>query len=487
MDESSLQLELESPSDVTRTVKGEIAWEPVKEKLDEAYDELGKSVTLKGFRKGKVPRSLLAKMFHSRIAGEIAHNLVQEALVEAVKRLDLQPVLPIHHWDITEGAVTKGQPLTFEATLEVMPEVEVQVYDGLEISRREPQITDEQVDKLLEMKQEELTQFVPVEGVPIAAGHIVHSNVMGKVGDRPLSYENLVFLMPEEGEPGPARQDPEETALVAALVELLRGKPSDPGEHDLEHPFDEDAPEAWRGKTAKLLVEITSVTERQVPEIGDDLAQESGEADTLEEYREVLRKQLMESEEKTIRQEMGDQITDKLIEANPIEITPTLVEKQLNSVMQRARFAFQMRGVSLDDLGMDDDSLRDQFRGSAEKEVKRTLLADAIARKENIDVSEEDVTARLTEIAEARGESLARIRAEYERDGGVEALRAVMREEKVIDLLLDRAHVKPVSETSAPDEDGASDGASGDKADSTTQEPPAAETETERAPEPEDT
>lgn len=480
MDESSLQLELESPSDVTRTVKGEIAWAPVKEKLDEAYDELGKSVTLKGFRKGKVPRSLLAKMFHSRIAGEIAHNLVQEALVEAVKRLELQPVLPIQHWDITEGAVAKEKPLTFEATLEVMPEVEAQVYDGLEITRREPKVTDEQVDKLLDMKQEELTQLVPVESTPISAGHIVTSNVMGKVGEKPLSYENLIFPMPAPGEAGPARQDPEETALVAVLVDLLRDKPADPDEYDLEHPWDESAPEAWRGKTAKLLVEVTGVTERQIPEIGDDLARESGEADTLEEYREVLRKQLMASEEETVKREMRDQITDKLIEANPVDITPTLVEKQLNSVMQRARFAFQMRGVSLDELGMDDESLRDQFRGNAEKEVKRTLLADAIARKESIEVVEQEVTDRLTEIAEARGENLARIRAEYERDGGIEALRAVMREEKVIDLLLDRAHATSVSETSAPGEDDSSDGASDGKAESTPEEPQAEETETER-------
>jgi len=455
MEESSLSLTLESPSDVTRTVKGEIAWEPVKEKLDEAYKELGKNISLKGFRKGKVPRGLLVKMFQSRIAGEISHNLVQEALVDAIQRLDLRPVLPIPSWEVEEGEIKEGETLPFSATFEVLPEVEAKVWEGLEITRRDPKVEDADVERYLAMKQEELTQYVPVEGRNIEAGHIVHCDVMGKVGDEPVSMEHLAFLMPEDDDPDSIRlTDPEQKAMAWELAKQLRDTSAEPGERDLKITFGDDAPEPWQGKTAQLLVEVETVRERQVPELDDDFAKDTGEADTLDEYRDKVRAQLLEAEQAQAKQDQRRQIEDKLIEANPIEVTSTLVEKQLNSVMDRARMAFQLRGVSPDALGLDDDSMRDKFRDSAEKEVKKTLLTDAVARAEKVEISDEELDARLAEIAEARGESPARVKAEYEKEGHLEGLRVVMREEKVIDLLLERAHVTTVNEPEAESSEG---------------------------------
>ena len=452
MDEASLSLELDSPSSVTRTIKGEIAWEPVRDKLDEAYVELGKNISLKGFRKGKVPRPLLAKMFHSRIAAEIAHNLVQEALVDAIGRLELRPVLPIPNWDVTEGAIEEGKALAFSATLEVLPQVEAKNWEGLEVTRREPEITDEDVDRYLQMKQEELTQFLPVEGSPIDTGHIIHCDVMGKVGAEAVSMEHLGFLMPAPDDETPPRiKDPKQAAMAQRLAKELRGKPAEAGELDLELTFDDTAPEDWRGKNAQLLVDLQAVRERKVPAIDDDFAKDTGEADSLTEYREVVRTKLKEAAEEEVKRDLRRQIEEKLVEANPMEVTSTLVERQLNSVMERARLAFQMRGLPMDALGMDNEGLRDTFRASAEREVKKTLLTDALARQLEIKAGDEDLDARLTEIAESRGESLARLKAEYEKEGHTEALRVVIREEKVIDLLLSKARVMAASE---PEDEG---------------------------------
>lgn len=442
MEESHLLLELESPSDVLRTIKGEIAWEPVRDKLDEAYKELGKSITLKGFRKGKVPKSMLKKMFHRRIAAEISHTLVQEALVDAIGRFKLRPVMPIPSWEIDENELVDGEALGFKATLEVLPEVEAKVFEGLEIKRREATVSDEDVERYLKMKQEELTQYLPVENQEIVAGHVVRCDVMGKVGELPVSMEGLTFEVEaaDKPTPGPA-VDSERATLIRRLSAALIGTKPEPAERDLELEFDDSAPEDWRGKTAQLLVELEAVRERRIPDIDDDFARDLGEADTLDEYRALLRKQLLEMEEGRLKQDLRRQVEDALVAANPIEVTETLVEKQLNSVMERAQMAFQMRGISPEALGMDDDKLRDQFRNSAEQEVKKTLLTDAVAKQLEIVVSDEELNARLTEIAEARGESLERVKAEYEKGAGTEALRVVMREEKVLDLLLERAHV----------------------------------------------
>lgn len=455
MDEQSLSLELESPSEVTRVIKGEIAWEPVGEKLDEAYKEIGKSISLKGFRKGKVPRPLLAKMFHSRITAEISHNLVQEALVAAISRLDLRPVLPLANWEVEEGAIEEGQPLSFSATLEVLPEVKVDTWEGLEVKRREIAISEEAVGRYLRMKQEELTQFIPVEDAPMGTGHIIQCDVMGKVGDEAVSMDHLAFLMPSpDSDERPRLADPKQVAMATQLIKELRGKPASLGELDISLTFGDEAPEAWQGKSAQLLVELQAVRERRVPEIDDDLAKDSGEADSLEEYRTWIREQLMVAAEKEAKAELRRNLEKALVDANPMEVTNTLVERQLNSVMERARMAFQMRGVSMDSMGMDSDDLRGTFRTTAEQEVKKMLLMDSLARKLEVTVSEEELDARLTEIAEARGENLARVKAEYEKEGHQEALRVMMREEKLTDLLLTKARVTTVTESEMDDSEG---------------------------------
>lgn len=364
-------------------------------------------------------------------------------------------MLPIPSWEVEEGEIKDGEGLAFTATFEVLPEVEAKVWEGLEVNRRDAKVDEADVERYLAMKQEELTQYAPVEGRDITTGDIVHCDVMGKVGDEPVSFEHLAFALPKEGDRDSIRlTDPQQAAMAWALSNELRGTSAEPGERDLEITFGDDDPEPWQGKTAQLLVELETVRERIVPELDDDFAKDTGEADSLEEYKDKVRKQLLEADENQVKQELRQAIEEKLIEANPIEVTSTLVEKQLNSVMDRARMAFQMRGVSPDALGLDSDAMRDKFRESAEKEVKKTLLTDAVARAEKVEISDEELDARLTEIAEARGEAMARVKAEYEKEGHLEGLRVVMREEKVIDLLLDRAHVTTVNEPEAESSEG---------------------------------
>ena len=444
MDESHLQLELASPSPVTRTITGEIAWEPVRDKLDEAYKELGKTITLKGFRKGKVPKSMLKKMFHKRIAAEISHTLVQEALVDAITRLELRPVGPIPSWEVEEKDIVESESLGFTATLEVLPEVEVEIYEELEVNRREAKVADEDVDRYLQTKRDELTQYLPVEDTDMAVGHIVRCDVMGKIGGEPVSMEGLTFQLADPDGENEAGPDPERAAMIAQVTGALLGTKPEVTERDLTFTFGEDAPEKWQSKEAQLLVEIEAVRERKSPELDDEFARDVGEAETLEEYKVLVQKQLLEADEERVKQELRQAVEDALIEKNPIEVSPTLVERQLNSVMERAQMAFQMRGISPDALGMDSEKLREQFRDSAEKEVKKTLLTDSLARKLEVKVSDEELEGRLKEIAEARSESLERVKAEYEKNAGSEALRVVMREEKVLDLLLDSAHVTTV-------------------------------------------
>ncbi len=447
MEESHLSLELESPGPITRTIKGEIAWEPVRDKLEEAYKELGKTITIKGFRKGRVPKGMLKKMFQKRIAAEISHNLVQEALVDAIGRLELRPVESIPQWEVDEQDIVEGEPLTFSATLEVLPEPEVEHYEGLEVSRREVNISDEDVEHELERQRQDMTQYLPVEGTEIAPGHIMNTDLMGKVGEETISDDRFVFKVLGPDEDPPESMDPKMAALVTRISAELVGTSPEDTSRELEIQWGEEAPEGWASQEARLLLEIKGVVEEQAPGLDDDFARDMGEADTLAEYRQIVRKRLEEAEEKRIKRELHDALAEALIEKNPIEVSSTLVERQLNSVMERTRLALQVRGLPADMLPFDSSEMRDKLRDSAEKEVKKTLLTDALGKKLKIEVTDEEITERLEEIARARVESLERIRAEYEKNSGIETLRVVMVEQKVLDLLLERAHVTKMEES----------------------------------------
>jgi trigger factor len=442
MDETALRLEVESPSPVARVVKGEIAWPTVSQKLDEAYQELSQSISLKGFRKGKVPRSMLAKMFQKRLASEISRGLVQEACVEAIKRLSLRPILPIHEWDLENDDLADGQPIHFTAKVEVLPDVEVKVYEGLEVQKREPHVTDESVEAFLHLQQEQLTQYLPVENRPIAVGDLVAGDAMGKVGDAAISEEKLTFqVVAPDVTPKQLSAGLERAALVVALSKVLVGTEAKTGERDLEVTFGDEAPEAWQGKTATLLFEVKAVREAKQPALDDAFARETGDADTLAEYRVLLRERLMDREEREIQKELRRQVGDALVEQNPFEVSGTVIEKQLHATLERTKLALQMRGINADDVGLSEEKLRTELRGESEKEVKRTLLLDAIANRENVQVSEAELDARLKELADGQGESVARLRADYEKHGSLESIRLILREEKVLDLLLSRAHV----------------------------------------------
>jgi trigger factor len=143
-------------------------------------------------------------------------------------------------------------------------------------------------------------------------------------------------------------------------------------------------------------------------------------------------------------------VVDALIERNPLELSPVVIEKQLDASMERARLAFQMRGLDSVAMGYGNDRLRTELRPEAEREVKKTLLLDAVAKQEQVEATDEDVTARLQEIATARGESVERVRSDYEKRGSIESVRALVREEKVLDLLLSKARVTTQVTPEAP-------------------------------------
>jgi trigger factor len=418
---------VEQLTEVQRKLAVEIPWDQVKGKLDEAYQELGRGVTIKGFRRGKVPRRLLQQMFGQHVHREVAQQLVQESIAKAVSDNDLSP---ISEPEVEQGDIVDGEAFRYSAVLQVLPEIEPKDYDGLEVPRREAKVTDDEIERALRQKQQEATEYRSLEGRLTQEGDVLLVDVLGKVGDEPLSLESEFVELGGESPREP----------VPGLGAKLTGIPSDQDELEieLEVPGQPAADEsegaaAMPARTARLLVTVKDVKERFVPELDDEFAKDTGEADTLDELREKVRQQLLEADEQRAIQEAREKLTSLLLERNEVPVVPALIERQLEQMTKFQQLLFGDQS--------DPEQLKEQLRPEAEKTVRSALLVRAIGKKEEVEVQEADVEKRLAEMAAARGQNSAKVRSEYEKEGRLEQLRESIREEKTLDLLMSKSNL----------------------------------------------
>ncbi|MCD6499903.1 MAG: trigger factor [Deltaproteobacteria bacterium] len=427
---SIFSFEVETSGPTEKVIQGEVQWDEVKSRLDSTYKELSKQVNLKGFRRGKVPRGLLAKMFGKQVHEEVSKQLAREAVAEAVTKHKLRVVASPSDWDVTTEPIEKDQPLKFRSPVEVLPDIEPKDYFGIEMEQEVSSIREEEIDEYIQRQQQQLTQYVPVEDrTVIEPGDVVNCDVMGKLGDQPLDMEDTSITIPE-GEGAQA------TEPLPGLAAALLGKDTKDADISLELTFGEDQDQAIAGKTARILITVTKLSRAMVPEIDDDFAKDTGMADTVKDLRKAVETKLLELRERNNRQEAEEKLLDEVCERNPVELTENVV------AMERARLKESLSSM----LGMDVDSLpssKDILDKQAIRRVHRALVLDAIADKERLEVTEEDIDAHFEKLAAQRNANPIRLKAQAAQSGSLDGLRSELRERKTIDLLMEHAHGTP--------------------------------------------
>ncbi|MBW2733169.1 MAG: trigger factor [Deltaproteobacteria bacterium] len=417
------QASVEELSDIERKLAVEVPWGAVKGRLDDAYRELSRGVTLKGFRRGKVPRQMLERMFGDHVNKEVAQRLVQDSMAKALVEKEIKPVAEPK---IDEQDLNTGEAFCYSAVLQVVPTVEAKDYFGADVIQRPAKVSDEEVERALESKQRELTEYKDIEGRNTRHGDVLLVDIMGKVGDEPIDEENkLVELSETPHEPLPG--------LAAKLMDIAPDTEELDLELELSLPSDPE-----KKAQARLLVTLKDVKEKIVPTLDDALAQNTGEAETLEELREKLHTQLFEMDEKRAKSEARNRLVEGLLEHNDVPVVPALVDHHLDRMI---KMQMAMMGIAPDSGLLDQDALKEQGRAQAEKTVQGALLIEAISKQEKVEVTEADVELRLAELAKDRGDNVARVKSEYEQQGRLEQLKASLSEEKTLDLLMSKANI----------------------------------------------
>jgi len=425
-----MQITIEDLSPVEKKVEFELPWADVAPKLDKAYDSLRRGVRLPGFRPGKVPRALLERMYRRQVEDEVARELVERSLGQAIQENQIQPVAPPA---VAEIEIKTGAPFKFSARVEVRSQVTPKDYAGVALTRRPPEVKDDQVAEALEGYRRRLTQFKPVDveaRKETRDADLVRAEISGKVGEHKIKKRELLVDL-EDDVHGP----------LPGLASRLRGKPiggATPIEVDYTLP-EEGVPAEMAGRRVHLHVSVKEVREKQVPALDDELAKDTGEAETLEGLRTKVRERLAETDKTRIKREMERALIKALIKSNEFPIAPALVERYAQVIVNRAKSQLMMMGVDVESV--DDGKMRGEVRAEAEEEARGAILLQAIGEREGITASDADVQKRIAELAAGRNESPKQLRAELEKDHRIHQIEQQIREQKTLDLLISQAKI----------------------------------------------
>lgn len=432
-----MQVRIETVSPVEKKLVVEIPWESVNQKIGNAYRELGKNVALKGFRKGKVPRPMLEQVYGPRVLSEVAFELVRESFFYANREHKLEAVAEprIEQAD----RIRKGQPFKFEAVVEVRTDVVPVDYKQLPIERRKLAVPESAIDEGLVRMQREHTELQPIQGRDTTApGDVLSLRLTGTIGEHDVNLPQFAIDLDDlEHEPLPG------------ICKTLLGIPLDTKDRAIEIQVPDDAKdESVRGRTAKLSATILEARAKEVPELDDEFAKDTGKAETLDGLRAAVRQQLEATEQGTIDREMREAVLREVIKRNQIPVAASLVERAVELQYARLR---QMLGMQPEQSAPNiPDDLREKLRPAGADEVRGQLILEAIADKEAIAVTDNELTEHIEATAKARRVAPAKLRAEWQRDQRLDSVVRSLRQNKVLRFLVENAVVTEVDQLTQP-------------------------------------
>jgi trigger factor len=431
---TDLHVETHEESPILHRVEVAVGAAHVKRAFERAYRDLAKRVPVKGFRPGKAPRSVLERLYGASVAEQLEQTLVGETLADAVESTGLEPV--------AEPAVEAGTPspsegFRYTARVEVKPSVELPDLAGLPARRPRVQVVEEDLDRELEgLRQAHSRLLEEPEGAALAEGHTAVVDFVGRVDGELFEGGNGQGV---EIEIGAGRFVP---GFEEQLVGAVSGE-----DRELTVTFPDDYPNGeLAGKQALFAVHVAAVKRREVPELDDEFAKDLGEFGNLEDLRTRIRTDLLEARERTAQSELHRTLLDSLIERTAFDVPPGMVEGRLE---QRLRSAHQrLEGqVPHEALHEQLGRWREEWRGSAEREVRVSLLLEAVAKAQELQVAPEDVDARIREMAESQSMDPARLRKAAGGDALERVLEGQLRDEKALEFLAGRAKVEETTDT----------------------------------------
>ncbi len=395
------------------------------------HKEKGK-YSLPGFRKGKVPMNVLERNFGAGIFYEDAANeLMPKAYDEALEETGIEAA---SHPDVEVTQIGKGESFIYTATLAVKPEVTLGQYKGLDVTREIPEVSEEEIQRELKKAQEQNAREITVEDRPVKEGDSITLDYAGTIDGVPFDGGTAQSQKLEIG--SHSFIDTFEDQLVGLNIG---------DEKDVEVTFPEDYhEEKLAGKPATFHVKILGITEKELPEIDDDFAQDTTEFDSLEEYKEDIKGKLLLGKEEQAKTAMENALLEQAVQNSEMDIPDPMIDAQVEQMVQEFEQRVNYQGISFEQYlqytGQDLAALQESMRPDAIKQIEGSLVLSAIVDAESIEATEEDLQKELERMSAAYQLEVDTL-ADYMQDEERERMMRNIAVQKAVDFLVEQANI----------------------------------------------
>jgi trigger factor len=417
-------LNYEDLSSIKKSVEVEIPADLISNEAKRVTTEFSRQAKLPGFRPGKVPMSVVRTRFAKEIQDEVMSRLLSRSFRDAIADKGVEPVgdPQLQHID----PYIEGAPVKYKAEFEVKPRIELREYKGIEIDEPKIEVNDSDVDNMIERLRDQASSYRPETERGLQENDFAMIDITTSGEGIDAETRTGHFRVGEE-------------TPMPELHDALRGKK--PGETaSFDKAYGDDASnENFRGKTIHHEVSLKEIRVQEKPEINDEFAKSVGGWENVAQMRETIAADIRKHRELEALREKKKQIGEHLLAIHDFDVPEALVEEELGKSLQNYARFLASQGIDIDKAELDWNKIADDFKPEAVKRVKRGLILEAIAKKENVVVSDVEVDAEIRRAANESGRDFADVKHRLTHDGGYEALRASLAQEKALDLVLKEA------------------------------------------------
>jgi trigger factor len=430
-----MKTELKEISPTQKQIDIEIDADAVRVVYDRISDNYAKAANVPGFRPGHAPRGVVRTRFKDQIRTEVLRELLPEAVQKAIGEYKLEALgEPELNLDNSEGLDQLGQkPITFNVNVDVLPEIKLEKYKGLEATRRTRPVKDEDVNRVLEQLREGSASLQPVEDRGAQVGDTVTANFHGKFVNtpeaEPINVEDVDVVLGGEG-------------VVQAITDNLTGtKPDDEKTFSVDYPQDFSA-RGLAGKQVEYTVKVNAVRIKELPDVDDEWAQSLGdEIESLDQLKEKIRADLEAQAKNEAEGKLRTDLLRSLVDAHQFELPDRLVEHQTEHRFESVVRDMIGHGIDPRNPELDWEKARDSLKEQARYELRSSLLLETIADEEKIEVSDHEIEDEINAIADASRQTAEQVRSVLTKQGGERSIAPRLRNRKALDFLVANANV----------------------------------------------
>jgi len=420
-----MKVAVEDISPVKKKIRIEVSPDAVTAEMNKAIADIAKKAKIPGFRPGKAPKAIVEKHYAEEVRSDVVNRLITDSYFRAIQE---QKISPVDMPEIGDVSMSRDEPLSFSATVEVRPDIQLGTYDGVEVKEQNLTVTDEDVAQTIDRLREMYAQLEVVEGRSVQKEDTLVIDFQGFREGKPIDGAKAADYMLTLGK----------GSLIPGFEDQLEGMSK--GEtREIKVTFPGDYSNAGlAGKDAQFTVTLKEIKRAVVPELNDEFAKDIGDHKSVEDLRARIKEDIEVRKRNEQASAQREELLSKLIEAHSFDVPPGMVDRELQSMFRQHATRQARQGADVKSL--DVAAFRDQHRALAEGRVKGVLILDAVAERENVAVSDEELSAELAVIARKSGQPVEAVRKYYDSlDGGMENLRSSLIQEKALGLLLSRA------------------------------------------------